>query len=269
MKRTSALAPILAALIALATAACGSNPLAISEAVHTAEYSLAKGATVTVNADNASVTVRRSQSEKTKVSATLRNPEKVKFFILPQGTEPSQELRISATVDDTAVGQEAGAHIELEVPDGVALAIDTSNGAVELTSVNLGEVNVVTSNGAINIQSSKGDFALTTSNGPLTITGSEGTFWTQTSNGAVNFDGKLLPTRSSRFKTSGGNINIRLSADADITLTITASNGTVTAEGATTLREVSKVYTARYGEGNGSVTVETSNGNVSISRSGG
>jgi|GEM_PF-3365424 len=269
MKRKLVSGVIVGTLIALATAACGGSTASSSEVVHTAEYTLAQGATVSVKADNASVTIRRSETEKTEVTATVRNPDKVKFFILPQGTEPVQELRVSATVDDGDAGRDAGSDIVVEVTDGTVLTIETSNGAVEFYGASLGEVNVVTSNGPINIQSSRGDFALTTSNGQLTINASEGTFWTQTSNGAIDFNGKVLPTRSNRFKTSNGAITVRLAGEPDLTLTITAGNGTVTAEGATNLREVSKVYTARYGEGNGAVTVETSNGNVSISRAGG
>lgn len=268
MKKVLVAGAISVALMAMA-AACGGSPAAPSEVVHTTEHTLAQGAKVSVRADNASVTIRRSEAAKTKVTATIRNPEKVKFFILPQGTEPSAELRISATIDSVPNAGNAGSDIVVEVTDGAALTLETSNGAIAISGVNLGEVNVVTSNGPIDIQSSRGDFALTTSNGPLTVSASEGTFWTQTSNGAINFEGEVLPTRANRFKTSNGAVDVRLAGEPDLTFTINAGDDEVKTSGATSVREVSKVHTARYGEGKGAVGIETSNGKVSISRTGG
>ena len=270
MKNTKlAVIVIIASAMALALG-CGDGGTAAREQVQTVAYAyrLAPGATVSVRASNSAVTVRRSDSDSLNVTATLRNPSRIRFFVLPTGTEPVREILVSALLIDDKKG-DASSGLALLVPDGVTLKINSTNGPLDVEGATLVDVNLVTTDAAVSVRSSRGDFTMNTTNGKLDVMGSAGTFWTQTTNGAIEFAGTIRSTRSNRFKTTSGDITVRLSGDPDLLMTVKAENGTVQADDATPVSEVDKVLTARYGEGAGKLDVETVNGNVRISRTGG
>jgi hypothetical protein len=262
-KRLATLVILLAVLGAAATG-CGGGDGSVPDESRTVEYALAPGATITVQAHNGRLTVRRSADEKFRVRATLHNPRRVQFYVLPKSSEPIQEVLVSARLVE-GPGGDAGSELAIEVPDGSTFRTDTTNGFIDAEGLTVKEANLIATNGPLRLRSSKGNFTASTTEGAVAISGSEGTFWTQTTNASIEFDGTIRTHSPSRFKTTNGDVTVRLAGSPDVRMTLRSGNGVVSADGATTISDVNRVLTARYGDGAGSLEMETMNGNVRVS----
>ncbi len=256
-------ATTLTSFVALA-AACGGGSTALPDETKTSEYTLEPGAIITVRTGNADITVRPSHTNVFKVKSTLHNPLLYQFYILPAGSPPNREILISAQLVPDQKG-DASAEFMLEIPDGVTLRLDGTDGTIDAEGLNVVDGNLVTTNGAVTLKSSTGDFTANTTNGALTITGSEGTFWTQTSNASINFDGVISGRSVNRFKTTSGDVNVRLGGTPDLRVTLKTGNGTATADGSTPISEAGGTVMVRYGQGIGQLETETTKGNIHIS----
>jgi DUF4097 and DUF4098 domain-containing protein YvlB len=134
-----------------------------------------------------------------------------------------------------------GAEVELQVPMGTILDLNTSNGKISATGA-AGKTTARTSNGGISVMGSQGDVALRssngglsaesvkgtiqleTSNGKIDIVSSDGVVKAHTSNGAVRFKGTAVQGQYS-FRTSNGSIELILPSDTSFQLDATTSNG--------------------------------------------
>ncbi|MGW2408102.1 DUF4097 family beta strand repeat-containing protein [Streptomyces sp. NPDC001739] len=95
----------------------------------------------------------------------------------------------------------------VELPAGIPVSGETSNGAVHLSQV--GAVKVTTSSGAVDLDGVTGPVDVRTSNGAITGRGLTGGHTTaETSNGAID----LTPARPQdvRAKTSNGSVTVRM-----------------------------------------------------------
>ncbi len=263
MKTLTPIAAItLISLVALA-AACGGSTAQPDE-TKASEYALAPGAVITVRTGNAAITVRPSHTDAFKVKATLHNPSLYQFYILPAGAAPNREVLVSAQLVPDKKG-DASAEIVLEIPDGVTLRLDGANGTIDAEGLNVEDANLITTNGAVTLKSSTGNFTANTTNGALTITGSEGTFWTQTTNAPVEFDGIISGGPVNRFKTTNGDVTVRLGGTPDLRVSMKTETGTAAADGSTPVSEANGAVVVRYGQGIGQLDTETTSGNIRIS----
>ncbi|GAA1839604.1 DUF4097 family beta strand repeat-containing protein [Agromyces salentinus] len=134
-------------------------------------------------------------------------------------------------VDDVLVlsgcGRNCTIDYTVELPAGVDVRGDTSNGAIRLIGVN--EVDVSTSNGAIRLDDVTGAVEAETSNGRI--------------------EGRGLAGAGIRVSTSNGGIELRLSAPQDVHAR--SSNGAIDLDVPT-------------GEAGYRVTTDTSNGSVDV-----
>ncbi|MFD8543704.1 DUF4097 domain-containing protein [Streptomyces sp. NPDC059649] len=95
----------------------------------------------------------------------------------------------------------------VELPAGIPVSGETSNGAVDLSKV--GAVKVTTSSGAVDLDGVTGPVDVRTSNGRISGRGLAGAHTTaETSNGAI----ELTPARPQdvRAKTSNGSVTVRM-----------------------------------------------------------
>jgi DUF4097 and DUF4098 domain-containing protein YvlB len=194
----------------------------------------------------------------------LHNPSLLQFYVLPKTADPINEILVSALYAPGKTG-DARSEITLEIPDGVVLRVNTTDGPIDAESVKVKEANLVTTNGPVTVRSSRGYFTANTTNGLLKIVDSEGGFWAQTTNAAVEFDGVINSPQSNRFKAVNGDVTARLRGSPDLRLTLRSTNGTAVAEGSTLISESDSVVSARYGAGAGALEAETTNGNIRIS----
>ncbi|MEU9122505.1 DUF4097 family beta strand repeat-containing protein [Streptomyces sp. NPDC048506] len=104
-------------------------------------------------------------------------------------------------------GEKCSVNYTVEVPAGLPVSGNTSNGAVDLTAV--GTVNVTTSSGAIELNDIAGAVDVHTSNGQIRGRGLSGSHITaETSNGEID----LTPAtaQSVRAETTNGSITVKV-----------------------------------------------------------
>jgi DUF4097 and DUF4098 domain-containing protein YvlB len=133
------------------------------------------------------------------------------------------------------------AEVELQVPTGTILDLNTSNSKISVTGP-AGDTTARTSNGGIDVEGSQGNVVLQSSNGPLSAESVKGTIQldtsngrieivsvdgvvkAHTSNGAIRFKGKAIQGNYS-FRTSNGSIELLLPSDTSFQLDAQTSNG--------------------------------------------
>ncbi|BDZ55102.1 hypothetical protein GCM10025870_21750 [Agromyces marinus] len=121
-------------------------------------------------------------------------------------------------------GRNCSASYVLEVPEGVDVTGRTSDGAIELTGV--GEVEVATSNGRIELDGVSGGVDVETSNGRIAGRGLEGDgIRASTSNGAIELT--LGVAQDVVASTSNGAIDVTVPRGAGFSIETETSNGRV------------------------------------------
>ncbi len=166
-----------------------------------------------------------------------------------------------------------GAALNLTLPEGVAIDINTANGSVETLSAfpspkvrtsngsitvtaSSGQVNLRTSNGSIHLVSqSTEDIEAKTSNGPIYYSGDSNDFELRTSNGSIRIELPADWKGQGYLDTSNGNIEIKCDGELDCSLSGRTSNGKI------------RVYGPRlkeFDETDSHLKVDTSNGSVKL-----
>jgi hypothetical protein len=107
----------------------------------------------------------------------------------------------------------ADAVIEVRMPKNADLQLQTSNGAIEVSSLN-GNIWLHSSNGAITAAALKGKLKAETSNGAITVDGVDGDCALATSNGRIQAAGRF---DSLELHSSNGSVVARAAAGSTIT----------------------------------------------------
>jgi hypothetical protein len=207
-------------------------------------------------------------TDETTVREDIRTIQLVDSWgsVVVRGDEDATEVTVERTVsyrgerpvDEThevdgdtlelhGCGRRCSVDYTIEVPAGVDVRGATSNGAIKLSAV--GEVDVQTSNGRIELEEVAGDVAAETSNGRIVgrdlngdgvrVSTSNGAIELElgepqdvearTSNGAITLE---VPPETYRVstETSNGSTDIQVANDADgrFSLDLRTSNGSIT-----------------------------------------
>jgi Putative adhesin len=175
--------------------------------------------------------------------------------------------------------------IEVRMPQNADLQLQTSNGAIEVSSVN-GDVRLHSSNGAITADALKGKLQAHTSNGAISAERVDGDCDLSTSNGRIQASGRFDSldihssnggvvaraaagsTVSSRWDigTSNAAVDLSLPTDLKANLDVGTSNGGVQLElpvAVQGFQDPSHLHGALNGGGS-EVSVHTSNGHIHI-----
>jgi DUF4097 and DUF4098 domain-containing protein YvlB len=186
---------------------------------------------------------------------------------------------------------ERGAALEIQVPEGSALELHTTNGKINATGL-LGDIVARSSNGGIQTQSTQGNLDLQTSNGGLKVEGGVGKVIAKSSNGSIDIatDKALLDVRSSngrvafrgkliagehKLNTSNSSVTVKLPDDAGFKLEARTSNGRISnaftgeGESGTPSRKKKPAKSQLSGvfgkqPANATLDIQTSNGNIEI-----
>jgi len=157
---------------------------------------------------------------------------------------------------------------EVKVPEGCRLElVRSTNGDLELAG-RFGEVQAGTTNGDIRLDSAEGGAALSTTNGTIRAYGVRGGVTADTTNGDVvlelgEFSGEV------RADTTNGSIKLRLPGEPNARLVARTTNGSirtdipVTVEGGSNSR---RRLEGTLGKGGPTISLETTNGSITISR---
>ena len=192
---------------------------------------LSSGALVEVIGENAEVKIRRAPSSALELTITRHNEEFVDFYTQSLAGNPSNHFVISATTS-TGGSTTANSIIELAVPNGVQLAVRTTNRPITVDSVSLISASLTTTDGEISIRNSSGDFDLSTTNSEVTVQSIDGYVNLATTNAHVWFDG-LVDEGANSISTTNGDVALRIRNGSNVEVTGSTHNGDVTIDGGT------------------------------------
>jgi hypothetical protein len=176
--------------------------------------------------------------------------------------------------------------VDVRMPKTADLQLVTSNGAVEVSSLN-GDIRLHTSNGSITASELKGKLQVGSSNGAINVTGVDGDCVASTSNGSIQASGRFdsLDMHSSNGRitahatagstvgsrwdigTSNSSIDLALPPMIKANLDVTTSNGGIQLEMPVTVQGYQD-QSHLHGALNGGgpeISVHTSNGHIHLS----
>jgi DUF4097 and DUF4098 domain-containing protein YvlB len=140
-----------------------------------------------------------------------------------------------------------GCNVSLNIPSSISLDLKSTNGAIE-------------------IQDTRGSAILETSNGSITVRNHYGELNGSSSNGAINVDIILPAYGECILRTSNGQIVLSVPNTTSAMIEASTSNGKIEIEGLdVTATKVGKTdFKGKMGGGKGHIDLETSNGNVLV-----
>ena len=274
------MAVLALAVVVLAAVGCGSAGL-----TETREDVFGVGATPTlvVDGENGSVVVNAVTGNTIKVTATLRDANRIDYEATLEGDAVTVKAKKKGGFRLFSFGQGPAADIEVSAPPATMVEVRTSNGSIELRGIQESG-SLRTSNGKVVMENVSGDFAIRTSNGSVTLTAVEGnltvessngaivvrdgkgTFDIETSNGRIEFSGELTPGGDNTMRTSNGSVTVSLQGEASVELDASSSNGSVTSKLPilTTGTQDEKHIVGTIGNGDADLLIRTSNGSVTV-----
>ena len=270
----SLVAVTVIAITLLAAAGCTAGPTETRD--HS--FSVNGTATLVVNSDNGWIKVNTGTDDEVRIQATLRGIDRIDYEVSRDGNT----ITVLAEIDQGWFISNVGVDITITAPVNTDVELETSNGAIELNGIE-GTGTLRTSNGKLVLENMKGDFEGRTSNGKIEIDTFEGTAFlrtsnggldlqevtgevdAETSNGGISYSGDMIPGGDNRLITSNGNVDVELMGTPSIKLDASTNNGDVTSElpiTATTTSDDHLVGT--IGDGEADLYIESSNGDVTI-----
>jgi hypothetical protein len=141
----------------------------------------------------------------------------------------------------------------------------TSNGPVRVDGVRGGDLTAASSNGGIEVRGAEGYVTARTSNAPITVVGTGGVADLDTSNGPISAEIPAI-RGDVDIRTSNGPITLRLAEGLDTRIVATTSNGRITVSDlALQLEESSGTrVSGTLGQGGPTITATTSNANIDL-----
>ncbi len=198
-----------------------------------------------VRSFNGPVRVDAGEPGTIRVQAKLKDPQAVKYSAVQQG----DMIKVEATPRGRAggflsglFGQQCGAEVEVTVPAATSVDLVTSNGPIDLRGTASGgtvktsnsriqveqfkgDLEAQTSNGRIAIEALEGSANLITSNGRVSIHDGHGQFDVSTSNGRIELQGSMEPGGRNRLTTVNGRIDVTLDGEPSLKLSASTVNG--------------------------------------------
>jgi hypothetical protein len=163
-------------------------------------------------------------------------------------------------------GVSVGVTYTVHVPRHVALDILDSNGGIQVAGT-LGKTHLKTSNGNLTVREASGDLSLETTNGGIGVTRSAGSLDAKTTNGGIDAGLMHLVGGDLRLESTNGPISVRLPKDARFSVDAATSNGTVQSDFPVQGGQTGKRSLKGEVNGGGSrLFLRTSNGGVAIRR---
>ncbi len=267
-------AVMVMAITLLAAAGCTAGPTETRDD----SFSVNGTATLVVNNDNGWIKVSTGTDDEVRIQATLRGIDRIDYEVSQDGNT----ITVLAEIEQGWFISNVGVDITITTPVNTDVELETSNGAIELNGIE-GTGTLRTSNGEIVLENMKGAFEGRTSNGKIEVDTLEGTAFlrtsnggldlqevigevdAETSNGGISYSGDMIPGGDNRLITSNGNVDVELMGTPSIKLDASTNNGDVTSElpiTATTTSDDHLVGT--IGDGEADLYIESSNGDVTI-----
>ena len=239
-----------------------------------------------VRSFNGPVRVSAGEPGTIRVRASLRDPRMVEYSAVQEGdtikVEANPKRRSSGFLSGL-FDRQSGAEIDVTVPTMTTVNVVTSNGPMEIRGTSgggtletsnsriqvqefKGDLTAQTSNGRIAIESLEGSAKLTTSNGRVSIKNGHGQFDVTTSNGRIEFQGSLSPDGRNRLTTYNGRIDVVLDDEPNLRLEASTVNARVQCELTDFLASVDTRHRLEgtVGDGEAELIAKTVNGSITI-----
>jgi DUF4097 and DUF4098 domain-containing protein YvlB len=223
-------------------------------------------APVAMTTSNGAISVGPGADEKIVVNALIRarTQERADATTVTATVDAQGVLQIAPQWPGERLGNE-GCSLDVAMTSVPALSLVTSNGALTVKGLE-GALKVTTSNGAIKIDGFTGAIDGSTSNGSVTIVGATHGVGIRTSNGGVKIT--MAPTAAGpvSIATSNGSIDLSVGQSFTGALQAGTSNGSVSivAPGASDVRLTKGSGSAKFGDGPGSSSLQSSNGSITV-----
>jgi DUF4097 and DUF4098 domain-containing protein YvlB len=239
-------------------------------------FSVEAAPVLVVSSENGRIEVEPGDAGTIRVEATIRNAPKVRYA----ATQDGNVVTVKAQVETGA--QRAGADITVVAPPQTKVDLVTSNGMIEIEGMKAsgilrssngqvtmtdveGAFDVRTSNGRIEVSSMDGTATLDTSNGLVSLKEVTGAFDVETSNGPIFFSGEMTPNGENRLETSNGSVTVELQGTPGVNLDASTSHGRVTSRlTIEATRTDTEHLVGTIGAGEADLFIHTSNGSVTI-----
>lgn len=262
------------AITLLVAAGCTAGPTETRDD----SFSVNGTTTLIVNSDNGWIKVNAGNDSEVRVQATLRGIDRIDYEVSQDG----DTITVLAEIDQGWFISNVGVDITITAPVSADVELETSNGAIELNGIE-GKGTLGTSNGKIVLENVKGDFEGETSNGKIEVDIFEGTTFlrtsngglylqevtgivnAETSNGLISCSGNMIAGGDNRLITSNGDVDVELLGTPSIKLDASTSNGDVTSGLPITFTTTSEDHlVGTIGDGEADLYIRTSNGDVTI-----
>lgn len=270
------LAATVAIIVLLVATGCSTGPTETRDD----SFTVGESARLVVNSENGSIKVNASAGNELRVQATLRGADRIKYEVSQDGDRVTVSAR--RTGRRVLFSSSPRADITVTAPTRTDVELATSNGAIELRwtegagSLRSSNGNIVlkhakrdfdgrTSNGSIEVDRMEGTGIFGTSNGEVSLREVKGEVDVETSNGRISFSGEMIAGGRNRLMTSNGKVDVQLRGTPSVSLDASTNRGQVTCALpilATVTKEDHLV--GAMGEGEADLYIRTSNGNVTI-----
>lgn len=266
----------LAAVPALAMAGCvviapgcGSYAPTI-ESKRTSQIPHVADAPIEVKTQNGAIVVEKHDGADVTISAVIRGQTQERLDATRVLAERKADSSLAVYVQWPEGGRRGseGCDFKIGIPSVKGVTADTANGAIMLVGL-AGPLKADTSNGAITIRSHEGDIEAETSNGKVTIERAPGKVKASSSNGAMSVTLADNAAGPVEIETSNGSVNLEVGPAFVGTLKASTSNGSLTmpsGEGIVHQSVTKRSAQLKFGSGENTSVVKTSNGSVTVKR---
>ena len=192
--------------------------------------------------------------------------EKAIANVVYSGTVVGDELRVKAEMPTGP--RQYGAAFTIAARESTALALSSTNGDITVSNT-VGEISAGTTNGNVMLTGTAGNASLSTTNGKLNVSVHSGAVDGKTTNGAVDCDlAALGASEDVGIETTNGKVTLLLPADVSAVIDATTTNGTITIHDFTIIYEIQTENHLRgsIGSGASSITITTTNGDITVRR---
>lgn len=238
----------------------------------TVEVPAAPTASLEIESANGSVAATEHERDTILISATIRARSQARADATDVRTEVGSDggVRVYVHWPERRRHNE-GCSFDVQAPGCSSIDLRTSNGGVTLRGLS-GSANLTTSNGAISVDGFAGPISARSSNGAIRITHATGAVDAMTSNGTLAIVLAASNPGPVRLQTSNGRVDLSVGAGFRGELRAVTSNGAVNfhVPGVAVEQPSKTIATATFGAGaggsDGSSSIQTSNGRVTIRR---
>jgi DUF4097 and DUF4098 domain-containing protein YvlB len=123
----------------------------------------------------------------------------------------------------------AGVSYKVHVPRQVSVDVVDTNGGIQLAGTR-GSAHLETSNGGLSVREVEGEMTLKTTNGGIAVVHSAGGLKAETTNGGIQAELTRLPAGDLNLETTNGGVSVRLPRDERFSIDAETSNGGVASD---------------------------------------